>query len=56
MIKVHWNCPECGIKNSNNADEIENYAQFCDGCGKEFYVNTDGLHIIADDVRAVEEE
>lgn len=55
MIKVHWNCPECGIKNSNNADEIENYAQFCDGCGKEFFVETDDLVVLAHKVVSVEE-
>ena len=54
MIKVNWYCPECYTKNSNDADEIENYAQFYKECGKEFYIDTDELFVVATDIKAVE--
>lgn len=46
-MTVQWRCPECKKFNGNDVEEILNYAQFCDDCGKEFFVETDDLVVLA---------
>ena len=54
-MQVKWICPDCGTGNQNDVVEVINYCQFCDGCDKEWNVETEDVIVEINNIKEVEE-
>ena len=52
-MQVQWICPDCGTVNKNDVVEVINYCQFCDGCDKEWNVETEDIIVKIDNIKEV---
>ena len=53
-MRVKWICPDCGTVNKNDVVEVINYCQFCDGCRKEWIVETEDVVVEINNIKEVE--
>lgn len=53
-MQVHWYCPGCNTLNKNDVVEVINYCQICDGCGKEWNVETEDILVKINNIKEVE--
>ena len=53
-MQIRWVCPDCDIVNQNDVVEVINYCQFCDGCGKEWDVETEDILVKINNIKEVE--